>query len=231
MTKLKEYTRANDFDRIVGRLQTENVIYYGVGDSILDVGCGVGEYTPMYLKRFSRVVGLDPSIQNVAEAQKKNKEISYIVGSGEEFCLLEEFDTISLNNVLEHADDPNELLLNCQNHLSKNGRIIVQVPNKESIARRLGVEMRIISGLDHISEKEALFYGHKRVYSLEDLKNECINAHLNIIEEGGILYKPLPNDDLWKLYETKGENFVNALLSFGRNRPQECACVYCVCTP
>lgn len=58
---MNEYTRANDFDRLVGKIQTEYAIKYGVGNSLLDIGCGVGEYTPLFLSRFKRVVGLDPS--------------------------------------------------------------------------------------------------------------------------------------------------------------------------
>ena len=53
--------RANEFDQWVGKLQTEKAIELGVGESILDIGCGVGQFTPLFLYRFKRVVGLDPS--------------------------------------------------------------------------------------------------------------------------------------------------------------------------
>ncbi len=226
---LKQYTRANDFDRIVGGLQTENVIELGVGNSVLDIGCGIGEYTPMYLKRFSHVVGIDPSKDYLKVARRLNKKVKYIQGYGETFRLKEKFDTISINNILEHVNDPIALLTNCKKHLAYGGRIIVQVPNAESITRQLGVLMGIISSLNHISKKERDFYGHKRVYTFKSLIMDCVYAELDIVKLGGILYKPLPNEDLWNLYQEKGFGFVDALLKFGKDRPKDCACIYCVC--
>lgn len=225
---MNEHTRANDFDRIVGKLQTENVIKLGVGNSILDIGCGVGEYTPMFLERFGRVVGLDPSREYLKEA-RKTKGVTYILGYGETFKTKETFDTISMNNILEHVDNPIKLLVNCKKHLNYSGRIIIQVPNKNSITRRLGVLMGIIPSTDHISEKERDFYGHQRTYDLDSLIKDCETSGLDVIRVGGILYKPFPNDMLWDIYKIKGESFVQALLKLGEDRPDECACIFCVC--
>ena len=115
---MNEYTRANDFDRLVGKIQTEYAIKYGVGNSLLDIGCGVGEYTPLFLSRFKRVVGLDPSKEYLKEAKQNTQGISYLLGYGETFTTNERFDTISMNNILEHVDDPIALLQNCKNTLN-----------------------------------------------------------------------------------------------------------------
>ena len=226
---LREYTRANDFDRIVGRLQTSNVIKLGVGNSILDIGCGIGEYTQAFTDRFGTVVGLDPDHNCLEEAINTTEGVKYIQGFGETFKLKEKFDTISLNNILEHVDDPIKLLQNCKKHLKHGGKIIVQVPNAGSPARKLGVKMGIIPSLNHISPKERDFYGHQRVYYLSSLIGDCQEAGLSVVQTGGILYKPLPNGDLWNLYQEKGMEFVNALLDFGESRPQDCACIFAVC--
>jgi 2-polyprenyl-3-methyl-5-hydroxy-6-metoxy-1,4-benzoquinol methylase len=220
---MNKYTRANDFDRIVGRLQTYNVIELGVGNSILDIGCGVAEYTPIFLTRFKRVVGLDPSEEFLKEA-RKIKGITYIKGYGETFKTKERFDTISMNNILEHVEDPVKLLVNCKKHLKYGGKIIAQVPNAESITRKLGVLMGLIPSLTHIGEKERDFYGHQRTYTIETLVRDCLNAGLKVLNVGGILYKPLPNLDLLKL--NKGDNFIRALVEFGKNKPRDCACIY-----
>ena len=124
----------------------------GSGDSILDVGCGVGEFTRFYPGRFNRVVGLDPSAEFIEEAKKlswrrSDADIEWVVGWGETFRLSEKFDVISMTNLLEHVDDPTKLLVNCQKHLSLTGKIIAQVPNSASVTRRLGVLMGLIDGL------------------------------------------------------------------------------------
>lgn len=224
-----DYTRANEFDRVVGRLQTENVILHSEGNSLLDVGCGIGEYTPMYLKRFKRVVGIDPMDECLVEARKVKNKVEYIKGFGETFETNEKFDVICMNALLEHVDDPVELLRHCRKFLNKRGRIIIHVPNSGSIARRLGVLMGVIPSLNDINEKEAMYYGHQRVYTQDTLKYDCEGAGLIVLKLAGLMYKPLPNMDLLNLYKEKGEMFLKALVEFGKDRPDECACLYAVC--
>lgn len=230
---LKDYTRANEFDRVVGKLQTELAIEYGVGNSVLDIGCGIGEYTQLFWDRFQDVWGLDPDERCLKEAKKNDLRTTYVLGYGETFKIAEKFDTISMNNILEHVDDPVKLLMNCKQHLKHGGRIIVQVPNSESITRRLGVLMGLIPSTTHISEKEANFWGHKRTYNLDSLESDCMDAGLDAISCGGLLYKPLPNEVLWDIYNDFDDNlkkdFIDSLVEFGKDRPDECACLYAVC--
>lgn len=229
--------RVNDFDQWVGRLQTLKAIELGVGKSILDIGCGVGQFTPMFLGKFKRVVGLDPSEEYLKVARKKAKKadynIEYLVGFGETFKLNEKFDTITMNMLLEHVDNPIALLKNCKKHLAKRGRILVQVPNASSVTRRLGILMGIIDNTNHISNKERDYYGHKRVYTLDTLEKDCKKAGLKAVKKGGILFKPLPNEMLLKICREQGkewtEKFMNALIKFGEDRPEDCANLYIVC--
>jgi 2-polyprenyl-3-methyl-5-hydroxy-6-metoxy-1,4-benzoquinol methylase len=230
---MKERTRANAFDREVGVLQTRLALHYGVGRSILDVGCGFGEYTPLFLRRFPVVYGLDPSEEYLKQARLSTDNITYIQGFGETFKSSRRFDTISSNDTLEHVDDPISFLSNCARHLHNGGRLIVQVPNSESVARRLGVIMGVIPGLDHISDKERDFYGHKRVYTLDTLRRDCEDAGLKVVKLGGLLYKPLPNIMLGelvsKMHREEKVKFIEALVEFGKDRPRECAQIYAVC--
>ena len=227
MKSFYDETRANLFDQWVGEKQALLAVELGVGESVLDVGCGIGQFTPLFLKKFKRVVGLDPNPEYLNEARG---DVEYVIGYGETFNFEEKFDTISMNNLLEHVDDPVVLLQNCKKHLNKDGIIIVQVPNSNSIARRLGVLMGIIPSIDHISDKERSVYGHKRTYTLESLEKDVKSAGLNVQKKGGLLWKPLPNEMLLKLCEHNTsewrDNFINTLIRFGEDRPDECAQIY-----
>lgn len=229
----RDEVRANPFDQRVGKIQTLKAIELGVGDSILDVGCGIGQYTPLFLERFKQVVGLDPYKKYLEEARKATNNVVYIEGYGETFKTDMRFDTISMNNILEHVDDPVVLLENCKKHLRKGGRIIVQVPNANSVTRRLGVLMGLIPSLFDISPKEKYYYGHQRVYFLHTLIADCRFAGLRILKSGGILYKPLPNVVLEDLCLKNGEEwatkFIDALVKFGEDKAEDCACIYVVC--
>ena len=231
--KYLDKVRANEFDQWVGRLQTIKAMELGRGKSILDIGCGVGQFTPMFLNKFDRVVGLDPSKKFIQVARKANSNIEYIVGWGETFNLDEKFDTISMNMLLEQVHNPVALLKNCMRHLAKGGRILAQVPNANSVTRRLGVLMGIIDSINHISDKERNFYGHKRTYTLDTLVANCVKAGLKIVEKGGFLFKPLPNEILGKICKEKGEKwtikFMDALVKFGEDRPEDCANLYVAC--
>lgn len=227
--KYLDKVRANEFDALVGERQTLLSSQLGVGDSILDIGCGVGQFTPLFLYKFKRVVGLDPSEKYLKEARKEGWNIEYVQGYGETFSSTDSFDTINMTNLLEHVDDPVKLLKNCKKHLNNGGRVIAQVPNANSITRRIGVEMGIIDSIEHMSEKEIEFWGHQRTYTLEQLEADFKKAGLEIIKSGGLLLKPLPNDMLWDICKGKGQtwtnSFIDALISVGTN-PQDCAQIY-----
>jgi len=231
--KYLDKVRANEFDQWVGRLQTIKAMELGRGKAILDIGCGVGQFTPMFLNKFDRVVGLDPSKKFIQVARKADYNIEYIVGWGETFNLDEKFDTISMNMLLEHVDDTVALLKNCKRHLAKGGRILAQVPNANSVTRRLGVLMGIIDSINHISDKERNFYGHKRTYTLDTLVANCVKAGFKVVGKGGFLFKPLPNEILGRICKEKGEEwtikFMDALVKFGEDRPEDCANLYVAC--
>ena len=229
-----DFVRANNFDHLVGVIQTNETIYRARGQSLLDIGCGIGQYTPKFLERFSYVTGLDSSQDCLAVAKKNNDIINYVLGDAESFSLDYLYDTINLNMILEHVNDPVKVLINCKKHLADEGVIICQVPNSNSITRRLGVIMGVIDGIDHMSEKEISFFGHKRTYTLNTLSRDCQNAGLSVLEKGGLVYKPLPNEELLKICNNKSQdwidNFLSALLEFGRDKPEDCAVSYTVCT-
>jgi|WetSurMetagenome_2_1015567.scaffolds.fasta_scaffold10540_9 2-polyprenyl-3-methyl-5-hydroxy-6-metoxy-1,4-benzoquinol methylase len=228
-----KHVRANKFDQWIGELQTKKSIDYGVGNSILDIGCGIGMFTPMFLTKFKEVVGLDPSEEYLKIARKKNKQVDYVVGYGETFKSKHKFDTINMNMLLEHVDNPVKLLKNCKRLLSPNGRIIIQVPNSESIARRLGVIMCIIPSLNDISKREKEIYGHKRVYNQDTLEMDCHKAGLKVLWKQGLLYKPLSNSLLLELCKKHGQRwtkkFIHALFILGKGHISECANLIIVC--
>lgn len=231
--KYLDKVRANEFDQWVGKLQTIKAMELARGRSILDIGCGVGQFTPMFLTKFKKVVGLDPSEEFLKVARKAKNKVKYIVGWGETFDSKEKFDTITMNMLLEHVDDPVALLKNCKKNLAKGGRILVQVPNANSVTRRLGVLMGVINSINHISDKEKNYFGHQRTYTLSTLVADCKKAGLKVVEKGGFLFKPLPNETLGKICKENGKEwtskFMNALIKFGKDRPEDCANIYVAC--
>ena len=77
----------------------------GIGESkfksILDIGCGTGNYTALLRNKFpgARIKALDISGEMIKVAKEKLRggEIEFIVGDGEALNLREKFDLISSN--------------------------------------------------------------------------------------------------------------------------------------
>lgn len=228
--KLQNIVRANQFDQWVGELQTLKSLQLGVGESLLDIGCGIGQFTPLFCRKFKQVVGLDPDERCLKVARLGNQKPTYVQGYGETFKFTQKFDTINMTNLLEHVDNPVKLLKNCKKHLNKGGRIIAQVPNANSITRRLGVIMGVIDSIKNISDREINVYGHQRVYTIKSLVKDFEKAGLKPVVTGGLLYKPLPNEILGEICKKRGDkwrrSFMDTLVKFGEDKTEDCAQIY-----
>jgi 2-polyprenyl-3-methyl-5-hydroxy-6-metoxy-1,4-benzoquinol methylase len=94
--------------------------------------------------------------------------------------------------VLEHVDDPQAILRLISSWLVETGKIIIVVPNRNSLHRQLAVLMGLQPELDTLSKRD-LLVGHQRVYSLEGLEEDIRGAGLRPIESVGFFLKVLPN--------------------------------------
>lgn len=103
------------------------------------------------------------------------------------------FDTILALHILEHLEDPINFLKTLKPLLADKGKIIIVVPNAQSIHRLLGVAMNIIqSEYDlGIADKRV---GHKRIFDMPLLKKTIKSAKLKILDMNGIFFKPFHND-------------------------------------
>lgn len=80
------------------------------------------------------------------------------------------FDTILALHILEHLDNPIDFLKTLKLLLADNGKIIIVVPNAESLHRHLGVKMGIIETIYDLGEED-IRVGHKRIYSTPSRKH------------------------------------------------------------
>lgn len=78
-------------------------------DHVLDVGCGTGQLTKVINERvgqFGRVVGIDPAIEMVETARKKNAGVDFRLAAVENLPFDDgSFDLITSSLVLHHLPD------------------------------------------------------------------------------------------------------------------------------
>lgn len=101
--------------------------------AILDYGCGTGELLTVPLAtRFPDIefVGIDDDRSSIEFARAKNTGINNLTFSyPDEIDQSARFDLIIASEVIEHVEQPEELLLFLKNKLVPGGRMIITLPN------------------------------------------------------------------------------------------------------
>ena len=93
---------------------------------ILDVGCGDALFFPK-LKQFGNVSGVEPDT-NLIDPGNPDCPAIYTGNIDETFEPGKKFDWVILLDVLEHIEQPAEVLLHICKHLNPGARLLITVP-------------------------------------------------------------------------------------------------------
>ncbi|NJN41456.1 MAG: class I SAM-dependent methyltransferase [Flammeovirgaceae bacterium] len=97
--------------------------------TLLDVGCGTGDFLFACKKSGWQITGVEPSMK--AQKLAAQKTASHIHTKLEEVSG-HEFNVITLWHVLEHLHDPNGTIQKLKTLLAQNGILVIALPNYES---------------------------------------------------------------------------------------------------
>lgn len=129
--KIKQFLDKQFFMPILDDLSADSI-------SILDIGGGSGwimdqmkGFEPRIKKTF--VVDIDANAEKLAIENGHN----FFNGRIEDFHTLEKFDLILMLNLIEHVDNPIEILSKARGLLKVGGRVIVKTPNHDSLDSRI----------------------------------------------------------------------------------------------
>ena len=131
-----------------------------LGKRVLEVGCGIGTFTSLLLKRERELVAIDVNRDYLDKVnlQVKSPHLTVMWADIERNKFSQDpgvFDTIICFNVLEHIENDRKALKNMFNLLKTEGKLLLLVPAG-----------KLLNGsLDHT-------LGHKRRYSRRDLMGE-----------------------------------------------------------
>jgi 2-polyprenyl-3-methyl-5-hydroxy-6-metoxy-1,4-benzoquinol methylase len=166
------------------------------GAHVLEMGFGEGNVTRQLLEAHMRVDIVEGAALLVDSARKQYGDAVQVHHAlFSEFRPAHAYDAILATNILEHVADPAETLASIRQWCGPETRVIVTVPNAESIHRRLAVLMGIQPRLDTLSPRDHLV-GHQRVYDMDGLTREVEEAGFQIVDQKGFLLKVLPNSML-----------------------------------
>ena len=185
-------------------------------DRVVELGYGEG-VTLDHLSRKTNnytVIEGAPSLVDVVKLKYPN--VNVVNSLFEAYLPSQQFDKLLALHVFEHVDDPVKLGRHLRTWLKPGGEIIVIVPNKDSLHRRLAVLMGLVPQLDTLSERDHLV-GHQRVYDIAGIESDLRAAGFEPFQRKGFFLKTLPNS---MMLEHKPE-LITALNMLGDQLPVE----------
>jgi 2-polyprenyl-3-methyl-5-hydroxy-6-metoxy-1,4-benzoquinol methylase len=142
----------------------------------------------------------------------------------EEFTPEQKFNNIILGHVLEHVENPVDILSRCREWLTENGRILAAVPNARSLHRQAAVILGMLEFEEQLNESD-LHHGHRRVYTPETFRRDFLASGLKIEFFGGYWLKPLSNGQIEKDWSPA---LLNAFMALGERYPDISGEIYIV---
>jgi len=190
----------------------------------LELGPAEGVMTSLLLQKCSDLTVVDGSEIFCSDLKKQFPELKVVNALFEDFQPEKSFDNIILGHVLEHVDNPVEIISLAKNWLNKNGKIFAAVPNARSLHRQAAVTMRILETEDALNDMDK-HHGHRRVYNPESFRNDFLKAGLDIDIFGGYWIKPFSNK---QVAETHTPEMLDAFMKLGERYPDIAAEIYVI---
>jgi 2-polyprenyl-3-methyl-5-hydroxy-6-metoxy-1,4-benzoquinol methylase len=124
-----EYEKNYEFISNVSSIFSERIAPLVKNKKVLDIGCAVGEY----LQHFSAdSLGLDLSDNNINKARSLGLRVLKS-DLNNPVSLGEEFDVVFMSHILEHVENPINLLRFCNKSLRPGGVLILSLPNEQGL--------------------------------------------------------------------------------------------------
>lgn len=213
-----------DFDKRLVNFRYETLRPYLNGAEGLELGPADGSMTGLLVKDFKRLTVVDGSsklLNTIPDAPNLVKRHTLF----EDFEPVLQFDTIIMEHILEHVDQPVTLLHRVKNWIAQEGNILIGVPNGNSIHRLVAVKMGLLGGACELNNRD-IALGHRRIYTPETLRNDIELAGLEIVKMGGVFFKPLSNQ---QIQDNWSEEMIRGFYELGRDFPDYAAELYAVC--
>lgn len=186
---IEDIQHGENFQRIL------NIIKDSGATSVLDCGYGTGAIASK-LSELPSSISIDIVEGADSLCKKANEHFGTRIRIINSFFELYEpdkkYDVIMALHILEHVEDPVNLLRKFYSWLNTGGIVITAVPNANSIHRQLAVMLNLQPCLEHLSKRD-IAVSHKRVYMPSQLQSEFEQAGFKVNEVSGYFLKVVPN--------------------------------------
>lgn len=198
-----------------------------VGGNAIQLGLGDGFVAEELATYYNSFVVIEGSKEVIKSNHKVGSTYEVKLSLFEEYVPVNKVDYVLGNHVLEHVDDPIQVLNVVRHWLKPEGRAIFTVPNSTSLHRRIGVEMGMIKVLNEFN-KQDIELGHQRVYNIYQFEQDIRSAGFEILESSGYMVKLVSNQQM----KSWSKELLDAIFKVSMSLPTEiCSNLCVICKP
>jgi 2-polyprenyl-3-methyl-5-hydroxy-6-metoxy-1,4-benzoquinol methylase len=194
------------------------------GTRCLELGPAEGVMTRALAQAFPDLTLVEGAEAFCASLRNRFPRAIVVRSLFEDFAPAAVFDTIVLGHVLEHVEDPVEILRRAGNWLAPDGVVCCAVPNARSLHRQVAVILGMLES-EHSLNPTDLHHGHRRVYHPERFRADFLAAGLRILFFGGYWIKPLANAQMEGIWP---QETIRAFMQLGERYPDIAAEIYVI---
>lgn len=213
-----------DFDKRLIGFRYRTLKPYLQGPEGLELGPAEGQMTQFLVHDFEKLTVVEGALE-LLNAIPEFPNLFKVHSLFEEFKPEHKFNTIIMEHILEHIENPVELLHCAKKWLAPHGKMLLGVPNGNSFHRLVAVKMGLLTNPCELNPRDHA-QGHRRVYTLGTFKKDIEAAGIRIVEMGGVFFKPLSNQQIQDYWT---EEMIMGFYELGKDFPENAADIYAVC--
>jgi len=156
---------------------------------VLDIGCGGGLFLSLLKREGASVTGIELSDSRAHYAATRHGLEIHKQPIESDFWqkgYQDQFDAVTLWDVIEHVNYPVQTLQSAVNVLKKGGLLLIDTPCRDSFYHQAGALTYRLSGGRFPTFLNALYsshlFGHKQIFSTQEMKDIFASSGLEIVE-------------------------------------------------
>jgi 2-polyprenyl-6-hydroxyphenyl methylase/3-demethylubiquinone-9 3-methyltransferase len=157
--------------------------------NVLDIGCGGGLFLSLLKQRGAGVIGLELSDSRAQYAKTKHGlaiDKHPIESDHWQKGYANHFDAVTLWDVIEHVNYPQQTLQSAVNVLKPGGLLLIDTPCRDSFYHRFGQLTYKLTGGKYPTFLNAMYsshlFGHKQIFSTTEMRRLFEAVGLRVID-------------------------------------------------
>jgi SAM-dependent methyltransferase len=164
---------SNSYNFITRREEVINMVSDLDYSSVLDLGCGTGDYADYFLKNQKDYLGIDNSGKMIRRAQTRFPDALFQVDDVENSSLpSEKFDLVLAVGLIEYFPEPDRLIREIHRIVNKRGYFLAQAPHLSCVQRinriTYALLVFLITIYNHFKKRSPL---HQAFYTESSLRS------------------------------------------------------------